>query len=115
MARLVRQRPKRIVWQLPQPVWALQWQPGNEFEGMAGEWPARPGWAALLPLPAYAVLRTSSGNYTVFVDDWIVTEPTGGGYVMSNERFARHYVAVEEQEGLFVLQEIHAESEPAEE
>ena len=115
MARLVRQRPKPVVWQLPQPVWALQWQPGLQFEGMAGEWPDRPGQAALLPLPTYAVLQTSSGNYTVFVDDWIVTEPTGDRYVMSNERFARHYVAVEGQEGLFVPQEIHAESKPAEE
>lgn len=104
MTRLVRQRPKRVVWQLPQPVWALQWQPGKQFEGMVGEWLARPGGAALLPLPAYAVLRTSLGNYTVFIDDWIVIETTAYRYVMSNDRFTRRYTAVEGKNGLFIPQ-----------
>ena len=113
MPRLVRQRPKRVVWQLPQPVWAMQWHPGLQFEGIVGEWPARPSGAALLPLPAYAVLRTSLGNYTVFVDDWLVTEAIGYLFVMSNERFTRRYAAIEGQEGLFLLQGFHDESDPA--
>ena len=59
--------------------------------------------AALLPLPAHAVLRTPLGSYTVFVNDWIVTEPTGHRHVVSNERFASLYVAVEGDDGLFIL------------
>ena len=103
MAHLVRQLPERVVRQLPQTVWAWQWQPGRQLTGSVTENPAHPGMATLLPVPAHAVLRTPLGSYTVFVNDWIVTEPTGHRHVVSNERFARRYVAVEGQHGLFML------------
>ena len=105
----------RFFNQLPETVEAVQWQPGRHPAGIVMELPPSPGTATLLPLPAHAILHTQLGRFTVFADDWIVTEPTGDRYVMSNERFARHYVAVEGQEGLFVPQEIHAESDHTEE
>lgn len=104
----------RLIRHLPETVRAVQWQPGRRLAGIVLESPARPGVAALLPLPAYAVLRTSLGSFTVFAGDWIVTEPTGYRQVVSNERFERRYVAVEGQCGLFVSQEIRAESGRAE-
>ena len=103
MARLVRRLPERVVRLFPETVQARQWQPGRQLAGIVEESPASPGMSALLPLPANAVLRTALGNCTVFVDDWIVTEPTGYQYVLSNERFKRLYVAIEGHDGLFAL------------
>ena len=71
--------------------------------GLVAEKPAHPGMATLLPVPAHAVLRTPLGSYTVFANDWIVTEPTGHRHVVSNERFACRYVAVEGEDDLFIL------------
>lgn len=93
---------------------AEQWQLGRPLAGILAESPARPGMAALLPLPAYAVLRIRLVNYTVFAGDWIVTEPTGYRHVVANELFARRYVALEGQKDLFALQEIRDESGCAE-
>ena len=103
MARQVRRLPERVVRQLPHTVRATQWQPGRQLTGIVVENPARPGVAALLPLPAYAIFRTPLGSYTVFAGDWIVTEPTGRRHVVSNEQFARRYVAVEGEDDLFIL------------
>ena len=114
MARLVRRLSKRVVRQLSQTVQAMQWQPGRPLAGVVVECPARPGVAALLALPACAILRTPFGSYTLFVDDWVVTEPTGYRYVVSNKRFARRYVAVKEQEGLFAQQQIHNATDSSE-
>ena len=103
----------RLIRQLPKMVRAVQWQPGRRLTGVVVGSPACPGMAALLPLPAYAVLRTPLGSYTVFINDWIVTEPTGYPYVVSNERFGRCYFAVAGQHGLFATHEVPNESNHA--
>ena len=86
---------------------AEQWQPGRRPAGIVLERPSSAGNAALLPLPAHALLSTLPGRVTVFAGDWVVTEPPGRRHVVPNQSIAQRYTALENQPDVFVPRATH--------
>lgn len=97
----------RLFRPLSETVRAEQWQPGRRPAGIVLERPSSAGNAALLPLPAHALLSTLPGRVTVFAGDWVVTEPSGRRHVVPNQSFAQRYAALESQPDVFVPQATH--------
>ena len=73
---------------------AIQWFPGLCFVGLADEAPGHPGGGGLLPSPPHAYLSTRRGWLTVFVGDWVITEPTGEMHICQDGLFQRNYLRV---------------------
>ena len=99
----------RFLCQLPETVLAMEWQPGQRSTGIVMEKHLSSGRATLLPLPTHAVPVTQLGSFTVFTDDWIVTESMAYRQVVPNECFEQRYVT-EGYFSLFALQETRDES-----